>query len=310
MNIASAGRATSSLRDLGRLRDRCMFVTVIVPVLNAEQFLALCLESLLAQDYPAEAFEVLVVDNGSSDGSVAIARCFERVTLLHEPRRGAYVARNRGLAAARGDICAFTDPDCIAEPTWLRQMAAAMSNPRLGVVCGQRLAPTSSGSMQMINDYETTKDQFVLDGNDTEIHYGYSNNMAVRRQVFERVGLFHERPRGADTLFVRAVSGALGPGAIAYCDTARVMHMEWDSLHVYLKKVFLYARHRRWNNEILCSRPLTTSERLAIFRQTMRRHEYSPLRAATLLLLLASGSLCWVLGDVSARLWRGTSDSQ
>ena len=91
-----------------------MIVSVVVPMLNVEAYLERCLVSLANQANPGAGVEVLVVDNGSTDGSPEIARRFEgKVRLLREPVRGAYRARNHGVAAARGDIVAFTDADCV-----------------------------------------------------------------------------------------------------------------------------------------------------------------------------------------------------
>ena len=91
------------------------FISVIIPVWNSPDLLAKCLAALAVQSYPRERYEVLVVDNGSTDSTAAVARNYPFVTLLSEPVPGAYRARNRGLAAARGEYVAFTDADCIPD---------------------------------------------------------------------------------------------------------------------------------------------------------------------------------------------------
>jgi len=100
-------------------------VSVIVPMYNAERTLAACLDGLAAQDHPRGEHEILLVDNGSTDASASIARRHPGVTLLSEPRPGAYAARNHGLRRAQGDVIAFTDPDCVPHPSWIREIVSA-----------------------------------------------------------------------------------------------------------------------------------------------------------------------------------------
>src|SRR5690606_16589320 len=101
----------------GPSRGTMPTVTVVVPVYNDVQRLRTCVAALLAQDYPAERVEVLVVDNASDvDVSVALPAGETRVRLLHESRRGSYAARNRALTEATGEVLAFTDADCLPRP--------------------------------------------------------------------------------------------------------------------------------------------------------------------------------------------------
>ena len=279
-----------------------MFVSVIVPMYNAERTLVACLDGLAAQDHPRADYEVLLVDNGSTDSSAAIARRYPGITLLSEPRPGAYAARNLGLRQARGELIAFTDPDCVPEPSWIREIAAALDEAGIELVCGRRLPARRSPVLASIADYENTKDGFVLDGADEELYYGYSSNMGVRKTLFDRLGSFLERPRGADTLFVRKAARERSCAAIRYVPRAVVTHLELDGLSTYYKKVFLYGRHRRRNNRLLRSRPLRFGERMAVFRATVRAGRYSLARSAALLGALGIGSLAWFLGSASGAL--------
>ena len=102
------------------------FVSVIVPVYNDERRIAGCVEALLAQTYPRDRYEVIVVDNGSTDATRAVVGRYP-VTLLSETAtRGSYAARNAGLRHARGEILAFTDSDCTPAPQWLAAGVAAI----------------------------------------------------------------------------------------------------------------------------------------------------------------------------------------
>ena len=76
--------------------------SVIVPFFNAAAHIRACVEGLLAQDFPFSDYEILMVDNKSTDGSVRIVAEYGRIRLLAEPTQGAYVARNLAAAAAEG----------------------------------------------------------------------------------------------------------------------------------------------------------------------------------------------------------------
>jgi len=71
-------------------------LSVVIPFHGAERWIERCVEGVLSQAYPREAYEVLLVDNNSSDGSAGIVERYPGVTLLHEPAQSAYAARNRG----------------------------------------------------------------------------------------------------------------------------------------------------------------------------------------------------------------------
>lgn len=89
-------------------------VSVIIPVYNGALFLQAALESVFAQNYPHH--EVIVIDDGSTDGSADIARAFSTLRLLQQTNQGPSVARNLGVAAASGELIAFLDADDVWMP--------------------------------------------------------------------------------------------------------------------------------------------------------------------------------------------------
>lgn len=102
------------------------YISVIIPAFNEEAFLPRCLESL-QQQKNAPSFEVIVVDNNSTDDTSQVAKHFD-VTLIHEPKAGVVHARNTGLAAARGEIIVSTDADTYFPETWLAYIANYFTN--------------------------------------------------------------------------------------------------------------------------------------------------------------------------------------
>lgn len=110
-------------------------ISVIVPCYNASAWIASSLRSVLAQDWPS--LEVLVVDDGSTDGSVELVReRFPEVKVLQQQNAGAAAARNTGIQAARGDWVAFVDADDWWAPGKLRaQMDLLSSHPEARMCC-------------------------------------------------------------------------------------------------------------------------------------------------------------------------------
>lgn len=84
-------------------------VSVIIPVYNGEHYLSFAIRSVLQQDY--YPFEIIVVDDGSTDKSGNIARSFKEVHYIYQPNHGVAVARNVGVTAAQGEFIAFLDQD-------------------------------------------------------------------------------------------------------------------------------------------------------------------------------------------------------
>lgn len=103
-----------------------MKVSVIVPVYNGEAYLAKCLDSILAQTY--SDMEIVVVDDGSTDGSGSMADNYaetdSRVRVLHCTNGGPSVARNRGIDVATGDYVCFVDADDVLHPSMLSTLCS------------------------------------------------------------------------------------------------------------------------------------------------------------------------------------------
>jgi len=178
-----------------------MFISVVLPFRNARRTLARCLESLVSQSL--QEWELIAVDNGSSDGSASIVKEFiarhsgHRIRLVTEEAVGASAARNRGVREAQGDWIAFTDADCIADPEWIEDLAAAAcsDDPTIGGVAGRILPADTDGAVGKLlglytlpaNPSERSFDSYTL----TQGGFPTANLM-VRRNVFESVGGFDE----------------------------------------------------------------------------------------------------------------------
>lgn len=279
-------------------------ISIIVPFYNSEKYIKDCVESLLSQQFPANDYEIIFVDNNSTDSSVNIVKRYPRIKLVSEGRQGSYTARNRGIREAAGRIVAFTDPDCIASPDWLAQIAEAMSDPVVSVVLGQHLMANDSPLLSMVQDYENEKNVYTFGSNDGNIYFGHTNNMAVRRELFNDVGLFVERKRGADTIFVNSVVKRYSTRAVVYRESMTVRHLEIEKPLDYYKKIFTYGRSRKLYRNIANIPPISYSQRLSIFKNVIIKKNYSYPKSLTLFILLIAGVIFWQAGALSAGIYK------
>ena len=121
-------------------------ISVIVPVYRAQEYLADCVNSLLAQTFPD--FELLLVDDGSPDECPRLCEAFaqkdSRIRVLHQENQGVSAARNTGIEVARGAFLAFVDADDWVEPAFLQRLYACIGDAQIalcGVADGAPLLP-------------------------------------------------------------------------------------------------------------------------------------------------------------------------
>jgi len=98
-----------------------MLVSVIIPAYNEESTIESCLKSLLNQTIEKDTYELIVVDDGSTDSTPEIIKRYP-VKLFRQENSGPATARNLGAKNSSGEIILFTDADCIADPNWIEEM--------------------------------------------------------------------------------------------------------------------------------------------------------------------------------------------
>lgn len=164
-------------------------ISVIMPCYNAQAFVAQAVESVLAQSHPQ--VELIVVDDGSTDGCVDILRGYEsRLILLQQGNQGPYPARNRGVAASHGEFLAFLDADDWWTPECLAQLHAAITASAAAVAyCGWQNVglPGPRGQPHVPADYEHDNklERFLRAAAPWPIHAAL-----LRRSVWDEVGGF------------------------------------------------------------------------------------------------------------------------
>ncbi len=112
-----------------------LFVSVVIDNYNYGRFLPQCIQSALAQDYPQDRFEIILVDDGSTDDSLAVAARFgNRIRIIRQPNSGQPAAFNAGIAAARGGVVMFLDADDYWDRRKISLAARGFADPSVGIV--------------------------------------------------------------------------------------------------------------------------------------------------------------------------------
>ncbi|WP_246066450.1 glycosyltransferase [Halorubrum cibi] len=188
------------------------FVSVVVPVYNDPTGIEATLESLRRQSSPADRYEVIVVDNGSTDGTREVVReyleAFDGLRLLVEDEvQGSYAARNEGISAATGTVIAFVDADMIVDPGWIDDVARRMARTDAEyLACDVRLfTPGDEGAVARYNRLNDLHVERFLD----ELSFAPTCCLVVRRTLLEELGAFDSRLRsGGDLEFGNRVAAS------------------------------------------------------------------------------------------------------
>jgi succinoglycan biosynthesis protein ExoA len=239
------------------------FVSVVIPMRNEAGSIAACLDSVLAQDYPPERFDVLVVDGDSSDDSARVigeyARRTGRVRLLHNPRRIVPTALNVAIRAARGDVLMrvdghtrlATDYMRVGVDTWRRTGADNVGGPMVAVGGGRigDAIAIATSSRFGIGSY------FHFGRAEAEVDTVYMGMWP--RSVFERVGLFDEEMvRNQDDEFNYRLRKA--GGRIVMNPAMRSTYQNRQTLKAMAKQ---FAQYGFWKVRVLQKHPAQMSVR-------------------------------------------------
>ncbi|MEB3265033.1 MAG: glycosyltransferase family 2 protein [Cyanobacteriota bacterium] len=169
-----------------------MFISVVIPTYNRLPILRQCLRSLEQQQLagPVASFEVVLVDDGSTDATVSWlqehAGEFPHLRLIQQDHGGPASGRNRGVEAAKGDVIVFMDSDLVVTPSFLASHATALAADWRRR--GDRLSFTYGAVINTANFEDPTSERHKL--RDLSWAYFATGNVAIERQLLERAGLF------------------------------------------------------------------------------------------------------------------------
>jgi O-antigen biosynthesis protein len=214
--------------------------SVIVCTRNGSATLRACLESLQKLNYPA--FELLLIDDGSTDDVPTIAKAFPQVRYVRQEPAGLSVARNRGMQEAKGSLLAYTDDDCIVHPDWLLHLSHAFAaSPKVAAAGGPNIPPPPRNSVEAVVAAAPGAPAHVLLDN-VEAEHLPGCNLAIRKAALEYIGgfqpVFTSAGDDVDICWrLREVGGTLrfAPGAM-------VWHHRRFTVTAYLKQQRGYGR--------------------------------------------------------------------
>lgn len=208
-------------------------VSVIVCGYNGGQTLESCLLSLKAIDYPD--YEVVVVDDGSTDNTKEILSHHPWVNAIYQENRGLSVARNVGASAATGEILAYTDSDCMADPDWLYYLVGTLLSGNYAGVGGPNISPPAQNWHQACVAAAPGGPNHVL-LSDVVAEHIPGCNMAFHRWAFEKIGGFDPeyRKAGDDVDFCWRLQQE--GEVIAFSPSAIVWHYRRFTLKAFRKQ--------------------------------------------------------------------------
>lgn len=174
--------------------DANPLATVVIPARNAAGEIGRAVAAALAQDLPRKAFRVVVVDNGSEDGTAEEAARAGAEVVREDRLASSYAARNRGIEAATGEWVAFTDSDCVPEPTWLRLLLASPIPGEVGAVVGEVAALEAETPVQRLTErHGIMRHAVTLPHKDLPCFS--TANVAIRLPLLRDLGGFREDVR-------------------------------------------------------------------------------------------------------------------
>lgn len=220
-------------RALGGRAAPSAFISVIVCTYNGSATLAACLESL--QKLNHSAYEVLLVDDGSTEDIGRIARAFPEVRFLRQNHAGLSAARNRGMQEARGELLAFTDDDCIVEEDWLHHVEAGFDNLAWVACGGPNIPPSPRNAVEAVVAAAPGSPTHVM-LNDVEAEHLPGCNLIIRKASLQAIGGFraqyHTAGDDVDVCWRLRESG----GRLRFLPGAMVWHHRRRTLQAYLRQ--------------------------------------------------------------------------
>lgn len=167
-------------------------VSFIIPCFNEAEYIGNCINAIYSQNINHNSFELIVVDNGSTDSTREIASALGAIVLVNT-KRGAASSRNMGARDARGNLLAFIDADCLLDPMWLSQMMKHLSDDAV-VASAARAVPNKEGLTWVEKGWAKlfVRKSNRLNNDVTAVNSLGSSNLLINKKLFEKAGGFDE----------------------------------------------------------------------------------------------------------------------
>jgi cellulose synthase/poly-beta-1,6-N-acetylglucosamine synthase-like glycosyltransferase len=212
-------------------------ISVIVPAYNVDTTIGACLDALRHQTAPREEYEIIVVDDGSTDQTRRIAES-RGVKILTQPNRGAAAARNLGAQNACGDLLLFIDADSVPDARWIEAMVAPFADASIAGASGEKKTRQTNLVARFTQfEYEFKYDRMVAHGS---IDFIDSSTAGYRRDVFLSSGGFDTTLMEAEDTELSYRLAERGHKMVLVRD-AIVYHTHPESLPEFLRRKYRYA---------------------------------------------------------------------
>ena len=213
-----------------------------MPVYNGALTIEECIKSLLNLEYPEDKYEIIIVDNNSTDTTVEIVKSYP-VKLLREGKQSSYAARNLGIKNAKGEIVAFTDADCIVDKMWLEQLVKNFEDETTAGMGGEILAYNPKNLVERYldkSDILSQKSSFDCKFANLKMPFIATANAAYKAEILNEIGLFDDSfISGGDVDLAWRIT--LKDYRIVYEPKALVYHRHRTTLYGLFKQVFRYG---------------------------------------------------------------------
>ncbi|MGI9044887.1 MAG: glycosyltransferase [Gemmatimonadaceae bacterium] len=215
-------------------------VSVVVPVFNGAETIGDMLQALVTQSPVPEDMEIIVVDNGSTDGTAEIVSRFPQVLLLTESRRGPSAARNRGLRAARHELVLHCDADTLPSRRWVWELARCLAGTDAHIAAGKTLSyPPTTAAERYIGRAQMYEAEFNIAR--PVMPFAASMNMAVRRDSALEIRGWNEEMMTAEDVDFSTRLLARYPEPIRYAQGAVLFHRNRSSDAALRKQAWTYG---------------------------------------------------------------------
>ena len=238
-------------------------LSIIIPTHDSESTIERCLNSITSQSFPREVFEIIVVDDGSTDNTVKIAKESGADSVLVTDPCFQGKARNIGVSNAKGEFLAFIDSDCVAKKDWIKTIVNELE--KLDAVTG----PIENGNHQS----NVAWAEYLIEFGGWDEHRPRSQvrflpgcNQAYKKSAFEKTDGFEETPSSEDVLFGESLRKAgITP---QFSPTVRIEHLcrtEKEKVLKNMKLLGKYSSKARKHSPSMAYSSLMSSQKLIGF---------------------------------------------
>lgn len=230
------------------------FVSVVIATYNRREMLKECLDSLFKQTYPKDMYEIIVVNDGSTDGTRKVLEEYAekapcKLKWFNQKNQGISAAMNARIKNSEGKIICFTGDDCIADKNWIRNLADSFSDETIGGVGGEVVACNLE---TIIEKY--TEERGVLNQEKfRSINFIITGNAAYRKEVLTAIGGFDTNLISCDDIDI-SIMAQLKGYTLKYNPKAIIYHRHIPTLKGLIRRQYDYGRgyaqlHRKYTKD-------------------------------------------------------------